>query len=278
MKIETPNDYLFKESPIAARMTEVRTLFSEGRFALDRFKPGTLVLDAGCGSGAITMGIAELVQPGRVIGIDIDAKALSKASQVAQGSKLTNIEFQKVDLTQHPLPFRDAMFGGVWMHAVLYHLAEREACLNEILRILKPGGFVALRDSFYSGNVVYPANELVLRAFELTQQLLRSRGADPDLGPHHREILGASGFSHVVVTASYENFSEEAGDLGEYVRRIHVPFLREPEKREEIIQKGYATEAELTAIEKALLEWGAGSSGVFLRCRCEALGWKPCNK
>jgi ubiquinone/menaquinone biosynthesis C-methylase UbiE len=271
--MSTGTAYLFANSPIANRMLGARTFQSEGAFAQPCFKPGMHVLDAGCGPGTITCGIAALVAPGCVTAVDNDAHAIEKAALNAQQAGISNITLLRSDLTTHPLPFAAESFDAVWMHAVLYHLEHAVDCARELLRLLKPNGFLAVRDSFYPGDIVYPPTPTIRRAFQLTELLLRSRGADPSFGPKHREVLLQAGFKQANISASYENFSAGPMDLTGYAQ-THVDFLRQLKTRGELIANGLTTEDELQTIERALLDWGNSSSGVFLRCRCEAIAWK----
>jgi hypothetical protein len=41
-----------------------------------------------------------------------------------------------------------------------------------------------------------------------------------------------------------------------------------------ILQQQWATDAELTAMQNALLAWGGNPDAFYARCRCEAVGWK----
>ncbi len=51
---------------------ETRTADRDAAFLLPHLKSGMSLLDCGCGSGTITIGLAEIVGPGNVIGLDLD--------------------------------------------------------------------------------------------------------------------------------------------------------------------------------------------------------------
>ena len=58
-----------------------RTLAGDHRRLAELLRPGQSVLDVGCGTGSITAGIAEAVQPGgEVLGLDRDADLLARAA------------------------------------------------------------------------------------------------------------------------------------------------------------------------------------------------------
>ena len=82
-----------------------RTLAKEFDYLVPFLKPGMKVIDCGCGSGSITLGIAEAVAPGQVIGIDQAEQAISKAREAAASQRLANLTFTVGDI--HDLPFQE---------------------------------------------------------------------------------------------------------------------------------------------------------------------------
>src|SRR5262245_32123282 len=74
-----------------------RSLRSHGEFFLPHLTPGVSVLDCGCGPGTITLGIAERVAPGRVVGVDFEASQLEQAAANAVGLPVRNVTFQTAD-------------------------------------------------------------------------------------------------------------------------------------------------------------------------------------
>ena len=67
-------------------------------------RPGMSVLNMGCGPGTITQGLAELVAPGRVVGIDMQPALIERAHALAASRGQTNLRFEVADL--YDLPFR----------------------------------------------------------------------------------------------------------------------------------------------------------------------------
>src|SRR5262245_47452267 len=65
------------------------------RFFLPYLRAGMRVLDGGRGAGWTTLGLAEAVRPGEVVGVDIDGGALKQAQTAADERKLTNVRFQE---------------------------------------------------------------------------------------------------------------------------------------------------------------------------------------
>ena len=104
---------------------------------LAEIKPGDTVLDVGCGPGSLT--IKAKAKAGKVFGVDAAPEMIELASKKA-AEKGAEVEFQ-VSYAQK-LPFADAIFDVVISRLVFHHLPgdlKRQA-LNEIQRVLKPGG------------------------------------------------------------------------------------------------------------------------------------------
>jgi len=77
-----------------------------------RLKPGSIVLDVGCGSGASAIPAAKAVGPhGRVIGADLAERLLVMAKAKADAQKLTNATFRQADMEN--LGYSDDTFDAV---------------------------------------------------------------------------------------------------------------------------------------------------------------------
>lgn len=93
-----------------------------------------IVADLGCATGQTTLALAPWV--GRVIGIDSSA-AMLKAAR-ARTEELPNVELRQGDLSA--IPIDSATCDAALLVLVLSYVAEPEAVLKEMARILKPGG------------------------------------------------------------------------------------------------------------------------------------------
>jgi SAM-dependent methyltransferase len=121
-----------------------------GELAMDAAElgPGDRVLDIGCGSGATTMALAELVgSTGTVTGIDLSEKMLGPARDEAARAGATNVRFELGDAQIHPFP--SAAFDVAYSRFGLMFFADPVAAFTNIGRALVPGGrlaFVCWRD------------------------------------------------------------------------------------------------------------------------------------
>jgi len=107
---------------------------------------GETILDVGCGTGTLALAAIERVgESGRVIGVDPAAQLVARARKKAARLELRP-EFHEAGIETLPLPDDsiDAALGTFMMHHVPSELVRRG--LNEVTRVLKPGGRLLLVD------------------------------------------------------------------------------------------------------------------------------------
>ena len=97
------------ERPVDPNCPEIsdRTLEQDIPELKEYLRPGAEVIDIGCGSGTITLDVAEAVRPGQVIGIDPNEERIDLAREwLTQHPYINNVSFQLGD--SHSLDFPDA--------------------------------------------------------------------------------------------------------------------------------------------------------------------------
>ena len=108
-------------------------------------KQGMRVADFGCGVGAMTRNLAEMVGPdGSAMGIDLHQPQLIEAANLCAERGLSNVSFYNADACDTRLP--DNTFDLVYCRFLLIHVPDPVACLREMNRVLKPGGIVFAED------------------------------------------------------------------------------------------------------------------------------------
>lgn len=103
----------------------------------------TSVLDVGCGLGHWGRCLAPLLSPGCVLtGIDRETAWIDEARKRSHGVENVVASFCQGE-AEH-LPFPDAAFEMVTCQTVLIHLKDPMAALREMVRVLAPGGLIAI--------------------------------------------------------------------------------------------------------------------------------------
>jgi SAM-dependent methyltransferase len=104
--------------------------------------PGERVVDLGCGESSVLGLVLPRLDGGVAVGIDSDAGALGVAKASVPGPDSRSL-FVQADLAG-PLPLADASMDVVFSHDVLEQLADPDAFLRGVWRVLRPGGRLVL--------------------------------------------------------------------------------------------------------------------------------------
>jgi len=99
--------------------------------------PGTDVLDLGCGSGDFTARLVPLVEPGRVVGVDVSPSQVAHARAHHPGAEFVAGRAQDVGSLFPPASF-DVVVTVATLHWV--PAAEQPGVLAGVARVLRPGG------------------------------------------------------------------------------------------------------------------------------------------
>ena len=112
---------------------------------LGRIEPGSIVLDLGCGAGTDLLIAAEMTGPaGRVIGVDMTASMLDRARASAAEMGVMNVELHESLI--EALSLDDASVDVVISNGVIDLVPDKDAVLDEIDRVLRPGGRLQVAD------------------------------------------------------------------------------------------------------------------------------------
>ena len=112
-------------------------------------------LDAGCGGGRNTIAMGRL-NAASAVGVDLGEKGLQDARRRAEG--MPNVQFQQASVLD--LPFADNAFDLVWCAGVLMHTANEDLVLDELARVVKPGGKLYLL-VYATGGMRWPLIKLL---------------------------------------------------------------------------------------------------------------------
>jgi len=127
---------------------------------LDRLPPGSRVLDVGCGIG----GSARILARDygfEVLGISISPAQIARARELTPAD-LPNCRFAVMDALAMELPDggTDTGFDAVWSVEAGPHMPDKQRYADEMLRVLRPGGCLAVADWNRRDPGVAPMNRL----------------------------------------------------------------------------------------------------------------------
>jgi SAM-dependent methyltransferase len=114
-------------------------------FSLRSLADGEKVVDAGSGAGFDAFVAASMVgENGQVVGIDMTDEMLEKSRRTADAMQLANVKFRKGLLES--IPVEDEWADAVISNGVINLCHDKLGVFNEILRILRPGGYFQFAD------------------------------------------------------------------------------------------------------------------------------------
>ena len=237
--------YLHGYEEWTRRWMETRTAERELAFLTPYLAPGKAVIDCGCGPGSITLGLADAVRPGEVLGIDIEPRQLEVARSAAGRRGTDNVRFEQASI--YELPAHDGAFDIAVAHFVIEHVSDPPRALREMRRVLRPGGVAAIKDPYYPAFVFRPQTPEIVLFQELMARWQKHNNASTTYSADLRAHLLAAGFSRTLASAGMESVAG-AGQDAMVFRMILENQVKEQSFRETVLQQGWATESQLNAI------------------------------
>ena len=243
----------------------------EAAFFLPFLKPRMTILDAGCGPGSITYGLAMQVAPGEVVGIDLDSTRIETASRDRRGARAENISYQVADVAN--LPFEDGHFDAVFANGLIEHLSDPDVGIAELLRVLKSGGVIGVRSPDWGVALLHPDTTALRDSIELRNRWQRHRGGHPNVGRRLRELLLSAGFLDVNADAMAESHGTDTG-TAEGVSYMYS-VLGNTELVAGVQEQGWASAFEIECMRQAWADWAATPGAFASFFWCHATGIAP---
>ncbi len=158
-------------------------------------RAGEYIIDVGCGPGLLAKELAAAVgDTGRIIGIDSSAPMIRLAENRCSG--LSNVELINCDATA--LTIEDAIADALCCVQVLLYVPDVDKALEEIQRVLKPGGRIVILETDWRSTVLHSHDEaLTEKIIEAWDRAVASPRLPARLGP----LLREKGFGSVQVEA-----------------------------------------------------------------------------
>ena len=174
--------YVMGYSEALLRIQRARSAADWCGYLMPHLKPGFQALDVGCGPGSISVGLAQAIAPGELYGIDIAPSQVELAARAAAALGLSNAKFSVADAAA--LPFEDGKFDIVHCSDTLAFLPNAGAALNEMKRVLKPGGVLGCREIIMDSFLIHPDPEPkpLTRGYAVFADVLEADGGHPQMG------------------------------------------------------------------------------------------------
>jgi len=263
--------YLHGFGPTNLQHLADRTVASQAAFFLPHLRPGMSLLDCGCGPGTITIGLARIMAPGQVVGIDIEPRVVERADALGKEQGLPNLHFRVANVFQ--LPFADGSFDAAFAHTLLHHLNQPPGALQEMRRVLKPGGVIGIRDSDDGGRIIAPANQGWEDYHDLQERVWQEHyGRDRCFGRRLRSLLRQVGFVGIESSASYECYGTPEATRA--LAQLRIARLENTPTYVEAVAAGLVDQATLDRMIAELRQWGEDPDAFCADAKCEAVGWK----
>ncbi|HPQ67894.1 MAG TPA: class I SAM-dependent methyltransferase [bacterium] len=138
----------------------LRRLFQSPKRLVGRLplKADSQVLELGPGPGYFSAELARSIPRGKLVLVDIQQEMLDMAKKRLSEMKLSNIEYRQADGIS--LPADDSTFDCAFLVSVLGEISDRDACLQEIHRTLRPGGILSITENKYFDPDYIPSPDL----------------------------------------------------------------------------------------------------------------------
>jgi ubiquinone/menaquinone biosynthesis C-methylase UbiE len=272
-KMSTPGDkhfYTYGYSPTTVQRLARRTAARIASFFLPYLRAGMHVLDCGCGPGSITIGLADVVAPGEVVGIDIEPSQITLARTQAAQRGLTNIRFEVGNVMQ--LPFPEATFDAVFGSNILMQFQDPLLVLTEVCRVVKPGGVVGFRELTFDGNLYEPPAGARHQYYALLTRMMQHNGGEPFMGRRLGTWLCRAGFRRVTMAASYVSAGTPEEKQAVYEEQARL--CEEGAWMEQAIALGWISRDGREHLRTALRAEGVDPEAFSAVASCEVVGWK----
>ncbi|MBN2353237.1 MAG: methyltransferase domain-containing protein [Spirochaetales bacterium] len=157
------------------------------------FPEGSLVIEAGCGTGAQTVIIAPQNPSCRFVSIDLSPDSLKQAEAQARERGIGNVAFRIGDVMR--LPFPPETFDHVFICFVLEHLPDPGKALAALKKVLKKGGTITVIEGDHGSAYYYPESESAFLAIQAQVKLQAAGGGNANIGRQLYPLLMKAGFS-----------------------------------------------------------------------------------
>lgn len=203
-------------------------------------------IDLGCGPSGILDLLADRVGPaGHVVGLDFNPANVALAREFAAEHGPANVEVMQGDARRTGFP--SASYDLVHARTLLVNILDPAAVVAEMVRLARPGGWIAVLEPDVGGSVYYPPHPAWDRLTQISLSARQVDGADVCIGRRLPELFRRAGLVDIGVEAKADIYP-----AGHSRRTIRADLVRS--MRPKILAAGIASERELDEVDQAVRE------------------------
>jgi ubiquinone/menaquinone biosynthesis C-methylase UbiE len=234
------------------------------------FPQGSMILEAGCGTGAQTKTIAIKNPDSKFISVDISESSLAIAKKTIEESGIMNVEFQIRNI--YDLNYSDEFFDHIFVCFVLEHLPDPIRVLQLFKKVLKKGGSITVIEGDHGSAYFHPHSSHALQSIDALVKLQSMAGGNALIGRQLYPLLVQAKFTNCCVSPRMVYVDSSKPELVEGFTKNTFTAMVEG-VREQAIKRGI--------IEKDIFEKGisdlyrtAQDDGVFCYTFFKGIGYK----
>ena len=237
-----------------------RSAEDSAAFLLPHLTAEMRLLDVGCGPATITCDLATHVA--EAVGIEPPGSVLDTARANAASRGVANVSFEEGSV--YELAFDDDSFDAAYAHQVLQHLSDPVRAIEEMVRVTKPGGIVAIRDADYRAMAWYPQPPELDQWMETYQAVCRTNDAEPDAGRYLLAWALEAGVDRRAISASASTWLKDTPEAAAVWGQAWTDRSVKSSFASQAVEYELATEADLQGMSDAWNEWGTSEAAWFM--------------
>jgi SAM-dependent methyltransferase len=207
-------------------------------------RPGSSAVEIGCGPRGCLELLAERVgRKGRVVGVERSAEEVASAREFVAAAKLANVQVVEADARDTGLPAHS--FDLATARLVLVNVPKPEQIVAEMVRLVRPGGIVALHEPDSTTQRFDPPLPALVRIQQLISASAERSGMDRTVALRTPRLLRELGLLDVQVHPLVHVYPPGHS-------RREMPLYFAEAARPRLLEQGLAQASELDALIASL--------------------------
>jgi len=241
-----------KKNFIQAKYDFVDEMMKLGGISPDTDK-SVKVLDVGCGVGGTSRYLAKKLPDADVTGITLSPNQVQRATELAKEQDVPNAKFTVMNALE--MEYADNTFDIVWACESGEHMPDKAAYINEMMRVLKPGGKFVMATWCQRDDREVPLDDRDKRDLKF----LYEEWTHPYFISieKYKEIIDETGLMNGVTTADWVDETIASWRHSVWVG-IYDPrgFIFKPTKYLKCVRDAYCLERMHRAFNRGLMQYG----------------------